>query len=275
MRTVLITNGNLSSMIALGDWLARSPARIEKIFVTYRLPSSKGNWSGLYQMLKRSGVAYTFLKIWINRWAPQRVGQGSNGLVSGVLGRADRNCPVEAVATANASEVIEQIREIAPEVLLSFSATHRFSDELLSTPSVAGVNVHYGALPRYGGLSPYFWHLYNGEKEYGVTVHKMVPTLDAGPILQQAVSPVGSEKTCLGLLLKMASEVSPMLQNLFNQPESFDHGWDQDLTQRSYYRHPTKAQVKKFDQEGYRMMDAQSRSEFLRKGREVLGKGLS
>ena len=38
-RCVLVTNGNLTSMIALSGWLKSHGSKILKIYVTYKLPS--------------------------------------------------------------------------------------------------------------------------------------------------------------------------------------------------------------------------------------------
>jgi methionyl-tRNA formyltransferase len=47
------------------------------------------------------------------------------------------------------------------------------------------LNLHNSPLPRYRGVSPINWALKNGEHEHGVTIHEIVPEVDAGPIVAQ------------------------------------------------------------------------------------------
>ena len=51
---------------------------------------------------------------------------------------------------------------------------------MLEAATRAAINAHYALLPRYAGLSPYFWYLRNREVECGATLHQMVSKLDAG-----------------------------------------------------------------------------------------------
>ena len=65
-RSILITNGNLLSLVSLADWLRRYGSSIAKIYVTRRLPSERSNVAGVMRMLRRSGLDYTYFKVWLN-----------------------------------------------------------------------------------------------------------------------------------------------------------------------------------------------------------------
>ena len=47
------------------------------------------------------------------------------------------------------------------------------------------LNLHNGPLPRYRGVSPINWALKNNEPSHGVTIHKITPGIDDGPIVAQ------------------------------------------------------------------------------------------
>lgn len=47
------------------------------------------------------------------------------------------------------------------------------------------INYHASPLPKYRGGSPMNWAIINGEKEFGVSIHELVKSIDAGPILTQ------------------------------------------------------------------------------------------
>ena len=268
--TVLITNGNAMSMIALADWLIAHGDKLQKVYVTYRLPSSKSNLRGIADILANSGPSYMALKVWTNRWLPWQL--RASGLPSGIpelLESLRLNCPVVAVDSVNKKAVVDEMRALAPDYLLSFSATQRFSDDLIGTPKKAALNVHYGALPAYAGLSPYFWHLYNEASTFGVTLHNITPRLDAGPIIEQTHGTAADAKSCLALALRMAGHVSPLLLRFYNEHTSADTAQPQPSEGRSYFRHPTKAQVQEFKRSGYQFMDKVARGDVLAEVRDI------
>src|SRR5262249_14395950 len=47
------------------------------------------------------------------------------------------------------------------------------------------INLHNSPLPKYRGVNPINWALKNGEREHGVTIHEIIPAIDAGPIIAQ------------------------------------------------------------------------------------------
>ena len=55
------------------------------------------------------------------------------------------------------------------------------------------LNVHPSLLPRWRGAAPIERALMEGDPETGVTIIKLVPALDAGPIAAQRAFPVGEE----------------------------------------------------------------------------------
>jgi methionyl-tRNA formyltransferase len=57
------------------------------------------------------------------------------------------------------------------------------------------INVHASLLPRYRGAAPVHRAVIDGEPETGVTIMRMVPALDAGPMLARVIRPIGPEET--------------------------------------------------------------------------------
>lgn len=264
-RCVLITNGNLASLIALRGWLDTYGDSIVKVYVTYKLPSSRSNLQGLFSMLMKSGWSYTWLKLWVNKIAPLILQiRGRPASVKDYLRMIAPNVPVELVDSVKTEKVLADVRSLKPEILVSFSATQRFPESLINIFTTSAINVHYGALPRYAGLSPYFWHIYNNESYYGVTLHRIESKLDAGGIVEQQEKPIESHD-CLSLMVEMASHVSPMLINFFSGFTSLENISLQDHSKRTYFGHPSSKQVKEFKNRGFKMMDSESKKLFLNK----------
>jgi methionyl-tRNA formyltransferase len=256
MRTVLITNGNLLSLLALGEFLRRHHHCIAGVFVTTRLPSQRSNVAGVLSMWRRSGWRYTHFKLLTNLLLPRRLGRrGLPTTVAAYLRHLGLAVPVMQVPDINEPEVVDRVRALAPEILLSFSATSRFQDALIEVPSRAALNAHYALLPAYAGLSPYFWYLRNQEPECGVTLHRITARLDAGPIIEQQRFSTAGLRTVLALLREQTARISPMLGRYYAGDTSERGAVPQDLSRRSYFRHPTRADVAALHQAGYCFYD--------------------
>ena len=258
--TILITNGNAMSMLALSGWLAKHGHCVRKVYVTEKLPSAKSNLHGLKEMLLGSGVGYSYLKVWTNRLLPfQLKRMGVPASVSDLISTLGLASEVQGVKSVNSESVLNEINALEVDYLVSFSATQRFSEDIINAVGVAALNVHYGALPAYAGLSPYYWHLHNHEPEFGVTLHRINSKLDAGPIIDQTRDGVGEVKSALGLALKMASHVSPLLCRFYDGETTLASAKPQPTTGRSYFRHPSLEQVREFKRSGYAFLDSASK----------------
>lgn len=77
---------------------------------------------------------------------------------------------------------VAQLREIAPDFILSFYYRNMIKREVLDIPRRGALNLHGSYLPRYRGRVPVNWAVINGETETGATLHYMVEKPDAGDI---------------------------------------------------------------------------------------------
>ncbi len=96
--------------------------------------------------------------------------------------------PTITPSNPNTPEIIEQIKQCAPDWLFSFYYRKMLCDELITLPRQGAFNMHGSLLPRYRGKAPINWAVLHGEKQTGASLHRMVTKPDAGPLLdQQAV----------------------------------------------------------------------------------------
>jgi methionyl-tRNA formyltransferase len=75
-------------------------------------------------------------------------------------------------------------------------------DRILDAELIGGrpfVNVHYAPLPRGRGRATVNWAMINGDDSVTITIHHLVPELDAGGILFQESVPIGPESTVASL----------------------------------------------------------------------------
>lgn len=115
---------------------------------------------------------------------------------------------------------IEMIKQLAPDVIFSFYYRKMISSEVLRIVNGNAYNLHGSLLPKYRGKCPINWALINGEKETGITLHKMTEKPDAGDIVGQfkiSILPEDDAKTLVPKMAKAAAELLsktlPLIKN--------------------------------------------------------------
>lgn len=78
-----------------------------------------------------------------------------------------------------------------PDLIVSWFWTRRLPADWLELARLGGVGVHPSLLPRHRGPNPYFAAIDAGDRETGVTVHRLTPRYDEGEILARRAVPVG------------------------------------------------------------------------------------
>jgi methionyl-tRNA formyltransferase len=76
---------------------------------------------------------------------------------------------------------------------------------VLAVPRNGWMNVHPSALPARRGPEPVYWTIAEGDPVAGVTLHRAVPKVDAGPLLAQRTLRVAPDDTS-GTLARRLSE---------------------------------------------------------------------
>lgn len=96
------------------------------------------------------------------------------------------------------------------------------------------VNVHYAPLPRYRGRAVVNWAIINGEQQAFVTVHSLVPGLDAGGILAQKSVPIGPRDTVTDLYQRLNVMQEELLAEAVRRKLAGDDGEVQDEARATY-----------------------------------------
>lgn len=159
------------------------------------------------------------------------------------------------IKNINDPAYVQHIREIAPDLIISYSAPQVVHPELLGIPKYGVINVHGAILPHYRGLLPSFWYLYNDEKLGGATVHMMSSDIDDGAIVEQGSVDISDCKTMVQLMKKtklLGGELMvKAIQNYTNgtavtRPNNTEEG--------SYFTWPTVEQAREFRKKGKRLV---------------------
>jgi methionyl-tRNA formyltransferase len=99
------------------------------------------------------------------------------------------------------------------------------------------INIHYAPLPRYSGFWPEMWAIWNDEKTFAVTIHRVDAGVDTGNIIDQGWFAIDEDETRRSLYLKCdraALELVGRLCPLLLQRKS--EGSPQDARARTYCR---------------------------------------
>lgn len=91
--------------------------------------------------------------------------------------------PVYQPVKVRDPEVIEQIRQMNPDVIVVVAFGQLLPKTLLDIPPYGCINVHASLLPKYRGAAPIQWAVINGEKISGVTTMYMAEGLDTGDMI--------------------------------------------------------------------------------------------
>lgn len=92
----------------------------------------------------------------------------------------------------------KDILEWKGDLLLSFVSSWILPAGLLQNAKVAAINFHPGP-PEYPGIGCTNFAFYNGENEYGVTAHYMLPRVDSGSIIAVKRFPLKTDDTVYGV----------------------------------------------------------------------------
>ncbi len=124
---------------------------------------------------------------------------------------AANGIPVYAAEDINHPLWRQKIAAMAPDFLFSFYYRDLLGEELLKIPTKGCFNLHGSLLPRYRGRCPANWVLVHGEKETGVTLHKMEKQPDRGNIYGQQKVEIDENDTALTLHHKLAEAAKKLL----------------------------------------------------------------
>ncbi|PLP88731.1 bifunctional UDP-glucuronic acid oxidase/UDP-4-amino-4-deoxy-L-arabinose formyltransferase [Pseudomonas sp. FFUP_PS_473] len=130
---------------------------------------------------------------------------------------ARKGIAVHAPEDVNHPLWIERIAKLNPDYLFSFYYRNLLAEPLLAVARKGAFNLHGSLLPTYRGRAPANWVLVNGEKETGVTLHRMVKRADAGAIVAQQRVAIERSDTALTLHGKLREAASSLLRDTLPQ----------------------------------------------------------
>ncbi len=107
-------------------------------------------------------------------------------------------------ARIRAPEVVERLRELAPDLMVVVAYGQIIPAEVLAIPQHGAVNVHASLLPRHRGAAPIAHAILSGDAETGVTIMRMDEQLDHGPVLAVRTTAIREGEDAAALTARLA-----------------------------------------------------------------------
>ncbi len=141
--------------------------------------------------------------------------------------------PVHQPERIRRPEVIAQLQEIAPEMMVVVGYGQIIPQAILDIPPKGIINMHASLLPKYRGAAPIQWAIARGETRTGVTTMRIDAGLDTGDMLLKWETAIGEEETAVELGSRLALAGADLLVRTVQElPEI--HPEPQDNSQASY-----------------------------------------
>ena len=118
---------------------------------------------------------------------------------------AGEKLPILQPSRIRDSEAVDEIRNLAPHVIVVMAYGQILPPDVLQIPTIACLNLHASLLPRWRGAAPIQAAVAAGNLESGVTVMYMDEGLDTGDILLQRKVQLSPDETGSSLHDRLAA----------------------------------------------------------------------
>jgi len=101
--------------------------------------------------------------------------------------------------------VFETIKKLSPDLLITIAYGGLIPQKILDIPRCESINIHPSLLPLWRGASPIQSAILNGDTKTGISLIRMTPELDAGPIFAVTETSIDPEENTLTLSNRLAN----------------------------------------------------------------------
>lgn len=122
-------------------------------------------------------------------------------------------------ASLRREPIEDEIRKRDIDVIVVAAYGQILPKSLLDAARIGCINIHASLLPAYRGAAPIQRALMDGVHETGVTIMKMVPKLDAGPMISQQRVDIEEDDDALSLTNMLAVLGADMLMRALDDVE--------------------------------------------------------
>ena len=107
----------------------------------------------------------------------------------------DEEIPIFQPKNARGPELLESLKALKADISIVVAYGHILPQKIIDLPPMGTLNIHASLLPALRGAGPIQAAIRQGLGETGVTVMRVIPALDAGPVLLQARTQIFDDET--------------------------------------------------------------------------------
>lgn len=107
----------------------------------------------------------------------------------------EESLPVFQPASARDPELLEMLRVIEPDISIVAAYGQILPKAVIDLPARGTLNIHASLLPELRGAAPIQAAIRQGFSRTGISIMRVVPALDAGPVVLQAETPIHPDDT--------------------------------------------------------------------------------
>ncbi len=107
----------------------------------------------------------------------------------------EEEIPLLQPKNARDPELPEKLKGLKPDIGIVVAYGHILPQKIIDLPTQGTLNIHASLLPLLRGAAPIQAAIKQGLTETGVTIMRVIPALDAGPIILQAETPILADET--------------------------------------------------------------------------------
>ena len=114
------------------------------------------------------------------------------------------NIPVFQPENFREEQTVAELAALQPDLIAVVAYGRILPQSVLDIPAMGCINIHASLLPSYRGSAPYQWAVLDGLEQTGVTAMYLCREMDAGDMIDTAVTPIGPDETAGELLDRLA-----------------------------------------------------------------------
>lgn len=135
----------------------------------------------------------------------------------------NNSLPIYRFNKIKSEESIAVLNKLKIDFMFSFQYDQILSNDVINQSRFGTINLHFGPLPKYRGVSPIAFALINGEKEFGVTLHYIDEGVDRGDIINQLFFNIENVKNSRELYELCVNKGVELLKKTFNEIISLEN----------------------------------------------------
>lgn len=260
--TLVLTSGSPYAAVALAPLLLTRREHVARLGLSVR--RGPGRPQTLRRVARRAGWRYAAARSWSQALlallaaAERTAGRPPAERRFWTIDELARvaGVPVQPVADVNSPAFHALLAQTGAAALVAVYFDQILAPATLQRVPLGCYNVHPSLLPRHRGTSPVFWAMACGDTVAGVTLHRMAPAVDAGPIVAASATGLRPGDALSAVYLRCSRlagvllvRVADHLANGAAPPTR-----PQPSEGASFHHAPTREAVRAFLARGYRLV---------------------